>query len=246
MKLWIWLAMLPAAAVAQENQAARGAEVYRTSCAVPYCHGAEGRPARAPGLAGRGLSTAAIVNTVTTGIPNTGMPGFGRRLPSADISAVASYIMSLGPKDGAGGTLKASPPVPAAVAHGRTLFFDATRTGNCGACHEVGGWGGSVSLALQDLRRARLGDLRSPETPEVFTAKPTGEDPFPAVVVEKTAARVRVYDLSSRIPVLRSFAAADVTLTSSTSWRHADSAALYSGAELEEIGRYLKWAAEQQ
>jgi hypothetical protein len=129
------------------------------------------------------------------------------------------------------------------VQQGRALFFDAARTGACGACHEVGGRGDPVSIALQDLSTAHLRDLRAVETPNVVTARPAGEESFPAVVVEKTEGRIRVYDLSSRLPVLRSFAPADVVLTPGASWRHRAAAGLYSDAELEAILSYLRWAA---
>jgi hypothetical protein len=127
----------------------------------------------------------------------------------------------------------------------RALFFDAGRPGACGSCHEIGGWGVPVSIALQDLRSARLADPRAVETPDVVTVRPTGEEPFPAVVSEKTPARVRVYDLSSRLPVLRTFSAKDVVLTPGASWRHSAAASLYSDEELAAISRYLRWAAEQ-
>jgi hypothetical protein len=114
--------------------------------------------------------------------------------------------------------------------------------GSCGYCHEVGGRGALVSLALQDLHTARL-DLKSIETATVVTARPAGEDPFPAVVVEKSAASIRVYDRSSKLPVLRSFAPAEVTLTPGARWQHTAASSLYSAAELDTIERYLKWMA---
>ena len=43
-----------------------------------------------------------------------------------------------------------------------------------------------VSLALQNLRAAQL-DLRSVKTPAVVMVNPAGEEPFPAVVAEKSA-----------------------------------------------------------
>lgn len=246
MRRWMWLAaMLPALAQAQDGKVARGAEVYRASCGVAYCHGPEGRAGRAPRLAGRGLEGAAIVRTVSEGIPKTSMPSFAAQLKPEDIEAVAAYIMSLGAGDGAAVAAKPAAAMPPAVERGRSLFFDATRMGNCGSCHEVGGWGSPVSIALQDLRSARLDNLRTAPTPEVITARPSGEDPFPAVVAEKTSNRVRVYDLSSRLPVLRSFASAEVTLTPGSSWRHETAASLYTDAELDSIAGYLRWAAGQ-
>ena len=63
------------------------------------------------------------------------------------------------------------------------------------------------------------------------------------VVAEKAADRIRVYDLSSRLPVLRTFAPAEVVLTPGASWTHGAAASLYTDAELEAISRYLHWSA---
>jgi mono/diheme cytochrome c family protein len=242
--IWMWLLLLPILAQAADDKIARGAEVYRRSCGVPYCHGPEGKAGRAPGLAGRFLESGVIVRTATTGIPNTSMPGFAALLKSEDIQAVAAYIVSL---NGGGPAAGSRPAVamPADVQRGRALFFDAARVGACGACHEVGGRGVLVSTGLQDLAAARLQDLRRVQTHEVVTARPSGESAFPAVVVEKAADRIRVYDLSSPLPVLRSFAPAEVVLTPGASWTHSASASLYTDAELDAISRFLRWSAGQ-
>jgi mono/diheme cytochrome c family protein len=243
MKRWWWMVLLPALLSAADDKTARGAIVYRASCAVVYCHGPEGKPGRAPGLGGGRLDFRAIIAIATAGIPNTSMPAFGGRLKPEDIEAVAAYIVSLG--GGAANSGGAPAVVPAEFRQGRALFFDSARIGACGACHEVGGWGNPVSLALQDLRTVRLQDLHAVATPDVVTARPRAEKPFPALVVEKATDRIRVYDLSSRLPVLRTFFADEVELTPGSEWRHRDAAALYSDAELVAIVRYLRWAAGQ-
>src|ERR1035438_10329187 len=118
--------------------------------------------------------------------------------------------------------------MPADAQRGRALFFDAARTGACGACHEVGGRGVLVSTGLQDLAAARLQDFRRVQTPAVVTAQPLGESAFPGLVAEKTADRIRVYDLSSRLPVLRTFTPAEVVLTPGASWTHGAVVSLYT------------------
>jgi mono/diheme cytochrome c family protein len=240
----LWLLMVPALIHAADDQVTRGASVYRTTCAVSYCHGPEGRAGRAPALAGRRFDPATVARIAAGGIPNTGMPSFGAQLKPEEIGAVAAYIVSLN----ATGQPEASKPaapnaIPPAVQQGRALFFDAARTGACGSCHEVAGRGIPVSVALQDLKSAHVGDLRDIQTPNVMAAHPVGEDAFPAIVVEKAPSRVRVYDLSSRLPVLRTFAPADVTLTPNTSWRHTAASSLYTDVELEAVLGYLRWAA---
>jgi hypothetical protein len=173
------------------------------------------------------------------------MPGFGGRLKPEEIEVVAAYVVSLGggasPAPGALAGVK----LPAAVEQGRALFFDAARTGACGSCHEVRERGIPVSMVLNDLRKARLTDTRSIETSEVVTVQPRGEPEFPAIVAEKSATRLRVYDLSSRLPVLRTFAAEEARVTPGSSWRHGGPASLYTDAELDSILGFLRWAAVQ-
>jgi hypothetical protein len=73
-----------------------------------------------------------------------------------------------------------------------------------------------------------------------MTARPKGERPFPTLVVERTDARVRVYDLTGPLPVLRSFATSNVTLDANSSWRHEQATRIYTNGELETIARYLR------
>jgi len=78
----------------------------------------------------------------------------------------------------------------------------------------------------------------------VVTARPGGgEAPFPGLLVERTEARVRVYDLSAGLPVLRSFAATRIALEPGASWRHEQAARIYTSGELETIAVYLRWRA---
>ena len=242
MKRYLWMLLLPLLAMAADDKVVRGAVIYRTTCAVPYCHGPEGKAGRAPGFVGRTLADYFIIQTVLSGVPNTSMPPFGKVLKEEDIEAVAAYLVSLGGVARAEANATAAVKLAPEIERGRVLFFDPGRMGSCGYCHEVGGRGASVSLALQDLRAARL-DLERVETSSVFTAHPAGEAPFPAVVAEKTTASVRVYDLSSRLPVLRSFAPAEATLEPGSTWQHTAANSLYDASELDAIQRYLKWMA---
>ena len=235
------LLLLPSLAIGVEDEVIRGAAVYRTSCAVAYCHGPEGKSGRAPGFVGRSLARAFIIQTVSSGVRNTSMPAFEKVLKEQDIEAVVAYVVSLGTRDRSNEANPVAPvKLPPDIERGRVLFFDPGRMGSCGYCHEIAGRGAPVSLALNDLRAARL-DLKSVEAPSVVTARLAGEEPFPAVVVEKSAARVRVYDLSSRLPVLRSFEPAEITLAEGAAWRHTTATSLYSAAELDAIERYLRW-----
>jgi mono/diheme cytochrome c family protein len=239
-RLLLWL-ILPLAAMADEK-VERGAAIFRSTCAVAYCHGPDGKPGRAPGFVGRKLEPGTVGKIVSFGVPNTSMPAFGSALKEADIEAVVAYVVSLGSTSGEAANPAIPVKLPPEIERGRVLFFDPGRMGSCGYCHEVAGRGAPVSVALQDLRAAQL-DLRSVKTPAVVTAHPAGEEPFPAVVAEKSAVRVRVYDLSSRLPILRSFAPSDITIAGGAQWQHATAMDLYNRGELEAIERYLKWLA---
>ncbi len=242
------LAMVAAAAGhAQDGAAERGAQLYRANCAIPYCHGPEGGAGRAPRLAGHRLNVNTLFKVITWGIPGTGMPEFTTRLKSNEISDLVAYVMTLG-----GGGAAPAPAQPAAprtltpeAKEGRALFFDSARAGACGSCHELDGWGVPVGPDLARLPPGRWKDLREIATENVVTARPAGEAPFPAVVVERTEARVRVYDLTAALPVLRSFARGRIAIESGTSWRHGEATRRYTANELEIVAGYLRWRASQ-
>jgi len=240
------LLMIAAASHAQQVVIERGAQLFRTQCATPYCHGPDGTAGRAPALAGNRFNVNQIFKIITWGIPGTGMPEFTSRLKTQEIADLVAYVMSLsGP---------AAPPAPAPVSppralttearQGRALFFDAARTGACGSCHELDGWGVPAGPALTASPAARFADLRAIETRRLMTARPKGsEPPFPAVVVERTEARVRIYDLTAPLPVLRTFPAAQIALEPGSSWRHEQAVRIYTSAELENVAQYLRWLA---
>jgi mono/diheme cytochrome c family protein len=236
-----------AACHAQDGATERGAQLYRAQCAIPYCHGPEGGAGRAPRLAGHRLNVNTMFKVITWGIPGTGMPEFTTRLKSNEISDLVAYVMTLG--GGAAAPAAAPPVAPRALTpqarEGRALFFDSARAGTCGSCHELDGWGVPVGPDLAALRPDRLQDLREIASQKVVTARPAGEAPFPAVVVERTEAKVRVYDLTATIPVLRSFAAGRIAIEPGTAWRHALATRSYTANELEIITGYLRWRASQ-
>jgi mono/diheme cytochrome c family protein len=233
----------PAFLQAQSPLVKRGAEIFRSTCAVAYCHGAEGTAGRAPRLAGRAFNPGDLFELILSGKPGTGMPGFSQQLKSEDIEAVTQYVLSLPGPSGAG---TASPkPVreqlPPRVQMGRALFFDAVRMGGCGKCHELDDRGSPVGPDLRAVDPAQFGNLRARSHSRVVTARPLDEDPFPALVSEQTPERIRLYDLSSPLPVLRTFQPAQVRITPGSTWLHATAVASYSDTDLEAISDYLNW-----
>jgi len=235
---------IAAACHAQQGVVERGSQLYRMQCATPYCHGPEGAAGRAPALAGHRFNVNQMYKMVTWGIPGTGMPEFTTRLKTQEIADLVAYVMTLGGAVPA--AAPASPPrtLTTDAKQGRALFFDAARTGACGSCHELDGWGTPVGPDLAALPAGRLGDLRTMVTRGVVTARPKREEAaFPAVPAERTEMIVRVYDLTAALPVLRTFAAGQVTIEPGGSWRHEQASRIYSEAELESIARYLRWLA---
>jgi mono/diheme cytochrome c family protein len=226
---------------AQNPLVKRGAEIFRTTCAVAYCHGSEGTAGRAPQLAGRALNPRDVASVILSGKPGGAMPGFSRQLKSEDIEAVTEYVLTLtGPAGTAAASTKPSgKELPPASEKGRALFFDAVRMGGCGTCHEMDGRGSPVGPNLRASAPEQLRNLRSVAQTRVVTAHPEDEDAFPAMVAEQTLEHIRVYDLSSPLPVLRTFQPERVRITPGSAWSHASAAQSYSEGDLETLASYL-------
>jgi mono/diheme cytochrome c family protein len=225
-------------AFAQNAAVERGISLYRMHCATPYCHGPDGGPGRAPKVAGHSHTLNSMFKIISWGVPGTGMPEFTTKLKTEEINDLVAYMMTLrGTASPAAAPAPVAPALTPEARAGRALFFDAARSGACGNCHEIDGWGVPVGP-----------DPTAPggkQTGRVRTARPAGEAPFPSVLVEHTETRVRLYDLSSPIPVLRTFAPGQVSLGPETSWRHEQVTKVYTPHELEIIGRYLRWRGER-
>jgi len=238
MRFVLYFLMIAAAARAQDGAVRRGEQLFRTNCATPYCHGPEGAAGRAPRLIGHRYNLNGMFKVVTWGIPGSGMPEFTTRLKTDEIADLVAYVMALGGSAPAPAPVAPSRPLTPQARQGRALFFDASRTGACGSCHELDGWGLPVG---PDLAASRVPDLHSVATSRVITVRSRGgEPPFPALVVERTASRVRVYDLTAPLPVLRTFAASQIALDPATTWRHDQTLRLYTPRELELIVAYLR------
>jgi mono/diheme cytochrome c family protein len=242
--------LLPLAAAigfAQNGAIERGARLYRAECAIPYCHGPEGAAGRAPRLAGHHYNVNTIFKIISWGIPGTGMPEFTKRLKTEQMADLVAYVMTLAGTAAAPAPTPVAPPRPLTpqAKAGRALFFDAARTVACGSCHELDGWGVPVGPDLATLPAGSFNDLRAIPTRRLSTAHPAGEPPFPALLVERTETKVRVYDLTAALPVLRTFAANRIAIDAGTGWRHEQPARLYTTRELETIAAFLRLRAGQ-
>ena len=180
------------------------------------------------------------------------MPGFSGQLKSEDIEAVTEYVLSLSRPAGAAAasTKPSGTELAPASEKGRALFFDAVRMGGCGKCHELDGRGSPVGPNLRALAPERLRNLhalaQTQAQTRVVTAHPVDEDAFPAVVAEQTPERIRVYDLSPPLPVLRTFQPERVRITPGSAWSHAKAAQIYSEGDLEALASYLTWLVGTQ
>ncbi len=118
--------------------------------------------------------------------------------------------------------------------------------GGCGKCHELDNRGSPVGPDLRALAAAQFRNLRTASGARVIIASAVDEDPFPAIVADQTPERIRVYDLSSPLPVLRTFRPAQVRIMPGSAWSHATAAQTYSEADLEAISGYLTWLVRTQ
>jgi len=239
--------------LAQTAPVARGERIFAQSCSVGYCHGVAGAAGRGPRLRGRSFAKDYLYSVVRDGLPSSAMPAWKDRLEDDDIRAVVDYVANLATAADVAppanpmppGVGPASQPVfngPPQAARGRALFSDPVRE-NCAVCHAVAGRGIAIGPDLT-AGSALLNRIHSTESRHVLTASLQSGERFPALLVSQTGDEVRLYDLTSIPPVLRTFARSQVvSLVQNPAWRHEDVSKNYSGAELEDIVAYLRWAA---
>ncbi len=258
----IWLLFLLAQNVTAEDPVAYGEKIFARNCSAGYCHGLAGVAGSGPRLRGRRLDRDYVDQVIRNGIPDSGMPGWKDRLSGEDISAVLAYVMNLS----SGGK---SPPeavpmpsgvgpatfrkfrIPVQVREGHELFFGAIRIRRCGTCHSLAGQGVSIGPDLTKVAsnesRELLSLIRGTHSKHVLTATLKNGSVFPALRVEQTETRVRVYDLSSPLPVLRTLERSEIqSLVQSNDWPHRSVVTSYNQQELKAILLYLNWLAAQK
>jgi len=256
--MMIVLALLLAQAAADSALVARGERIFAQSCSVGYCHGVAGAAGRGPRLRGRSFAKDYLYSVVRDGIPSSAMPAWKDRLRDEDIRAVVEYVASLATAPEVApptnpmppGVGPASQPIfngPPQAARGHALFSDPVRD-SCSTCHAVGGRGIAVGpdLTAPPAKNApeMLSRIHATESRHVLTAALQSGERFPALLVSQTGDEVRLHDLTSVPPVLRTFARSQViSLAQNPAWRHDDFSKNYSAAELEDIVGYLRWAA---
>jgi hypothetical protein len=236
------LLFIAAIVASGQNALTRGGDLFNQTCASAYCHGPRGVGGSAPRLASRGFSDEYIAQTVRFGITGTAMPAFGTTMPRGDVAAIIAYVGSLnGIAPSRNPTAEAGPEtkLPPEAERGRSLFFDAVRGfGRCATCHQVEGQGIPVASPIAKVP-ASAAEFRGIATPQVQTASAGGET-YPALVVSKGSKQVKLYDLTTPPPVLRTLAPASVTLKEGSEWRHASVVKAYSDSDLQSILVFLQ------
>jgi mono/diheme cytochrome c family protein len=253
------------AAAAPPGSADRGLQLFAITCSSSFCHGDGGVGARGPSLHNRDFTADFVRTTVTNGRSGTPMPSFKDILKPDELADVVAYVMSLSPNNQSADTAAAAPtespsvPVPISeqAERGKALFFDQARPAGCSFCHSYQGEGGPVGQDLivvsKEPARSLYEDIApSSETSVViFTATKTpaitvttrdGQS-FTGTRAAETDQFVRLYDLSSIPPVLRTFYKADgikVAVSGSNGKVHNLSG--YSKDDLADIIAFLQSA----
>lgn len=253
----IWLLLLLAQSFTDQNAIKRGEEIFAQSCSVGYCHGVAGAAGRGPRLRARKLDRGYVEKVTQDGIPDSAMPGWKGRLSEAEIKAVVDYVMNLSiatdlaPPDnpmppGVGPATIAEFPGPPEARQGHDLFFDATRGVRCATCHSLGARGIAVGPDLLPLASRSTPELlamvRGTRSRHVITAKLRNGEVFPALRVEQNEKLVKLYDLSTTPPVLRTLERSEISsLVEGSDWRHESVVRNYSDQELQDLIPYLRW-----
>jgi len=226
-----------AQALTPEQTLKHGADMFAQTCTQSYCHGSYGAAGGAPRLANRGFTGDYIEKVVTYGIPGTPMAAWGQVLPLAEVRAIIAYVGSL---NGIVPSANSGPPpvLSGEAARGRDLFFDPMHLQRCSNCHRVNEKGLPVTPAISNVP-GNTAALRSMATPRVSTATIDGQT-MPALLASRIPKEIKLYDLTSFPPVLRTVPPSGVKLTDGSSWNHATVLGDYSDAELESILEYLR------
>jgi putative heme-binding domain-containing protein len=213
-----------------------GSQIFKIRCSIGYCHGAEGKPGRAPKLRDRDFTGAYLNQVVTNGIQSSSMPGFKEVLKPAEITAVVNYVLSLSGKAPVQ-QAEAKETVTANFDKGKELFFDASNENNCGVCHAIDGTGTAIGPDLRKLKRTRA-QLESAITnpPQSRLTKITlkNGDTIQGI----PAADGRIYDTEGQPPVLRNIAKEDITKTETITGQVMPKYQ-YSKDQLNEIVSYI-------
>ena len=238
----------------------RGNDLFARTCAVGYCHGSEGRASRGPQLRDRDWDPRRLHAVTRDGVPGTTMPAWSSILSGQDIWAVTAYIMTLSSTkldDEAavielGATTQQAEARSAEAQQGHDLFFDLTNQKRCAVCHRLGSKGAAVGpdLAAAAQRKSAqelLRDIVEPGASLALGYQQTSiatndAERVAGIKKEETTEYIKLYDMSSIPPPLRTIYREQIHATNSAkrSSMPADYGRLHSPEELKAIVAYLK------
>ena len=226
--------------VTMDPIAKRGEELYAQGC-TGFCHGPAGAAgSQAPRLANRNFDGQYIERVIIYGVPNTAMPAWGQRLIKEELNQVIAYVKFL---NGIAPPSANRAALSLEATAGRDLFFEPTRElGACSNCHSFDGRGIAivpiawVPPGVQGLRTLAG---RTGSSSQTKTASAGGET-FPAVVGTEIKDDIKLYDMTTMPPSLRTFARSAVGLKDGSAWQHAEVLGKYNDPELTSILAYLR------
>jgi len=234
-----------------------GERIFAQNCSVGYCHGAAGSAGRGPRLRGRAFEESYLLRVTRDGIPRSAMPAWKGRLSDREILAVVKYVASLSDATPeAAGTAPAAetiataaaPAPPDQVQRGAALFFDATREAYCGACHALNGRGVAVgpdlTMVARKTPREIAAAMRNRRPEQVVTAHMKDGDSFPAIAVLRASGSVKLLDLTTFPPVLRTFEPAEIeSIATRAEWSHDSFLKGIGREQMADLASYIRWIA---
>ena len=126
----------------------RGKRLFQNNCAV--CHGFDGMGGAGPSLASaklhRAPDNAALIELITNGIEDQGMPPSWHLLPNGP-KLIAAYVRTLGAVQ--------QTPVHGDTEHGRVVY----RNAGCAGCHIISGEGTGIGPELSGVALRRTSAL---------------------------------------------------------------------------------------
>lgn len=138
---------------------------------------------------------------------------------------------------------------PAQVTRGRKIFFESENPGTrCGNCHLMEKKGTPVApdlgrMAMLNPRAIKMAVL-STATQYVVVARLKSGASFPAMKASEDATGIKLFDLSTNPPVLKTITKAELdSLQPNSQWKHPPESTRLTPAELADVIAFLRFAA---
>lgn len=138
---------------------------------------------------------------------------------------------------------------PAQVGRGRKIFFESEAAGTrCGSCHAIEKKGTPAGpdlgrLAMLAPRAIKMAVL-STSTQYVVIAKLKSGSSFPVMKASEEGAEVKLFDLSTNPPELKTFAKSDIdNYQPNATWKHPPESTRLTAAQLADVIAFLRFAS---